>query len=148
MSTEQVVMLLAIGVVAGFMSSMVGIGGGLVIVPALVLMYGMDQKLAQGTSLLMLALPVTAAGAFAYYKTGNVNWQASLLIGVTFILGGYLGGILANKLETTTIKRIFAVFMIVIAVKYLFFDKPKPKPAGPAPTTAVPTQDVNPEARS
>lgn len=137
-------MLLAIGIVAGFMSSMVGIGGGLVIVPALVLMYGMDQKLAQGTSLLMLALPVTAAGAFTYYKAGNINWQASLLIGATFILGGYLGGTLANKLETTTIKRIFAIFMIVIAVKYLFFDKPKAKPTAVRETSSTSSSPANP----
>jgi uncharacterized membrane protein YfcA len=141
MSTEQVVMLLAIGIVAGFMSSMVGIGGGLVIVPALVLLYGMDQKMAQGTSLLMLALPVTAIGAFSYYKAGNVNWQAALLIGTTFILGGFLGGTLANKLETITIKRIFALFMIVIAVKYLFFDKPKV--TAPKGQTVLPATDAS-----
>lgn len=131
MSTEQIIILLAIGIAAGFMSSMVGIGGGLVIVPALVFFCGMDQKLAQGTSLMVIALPVTAAGAFAYYKSGNTNWQAAILVAATFVVGGYLGGLLANRLETTVIKKIFAVFMIVIAIKYLFLDKPK-KPDAPA----------------
>ena len=128
MTPIQIILLLAIGLVAGFMSSMVGIGGGLIIVPALALFFGMDQKLSQGTSLLMLALPVTALGAWTYYKNGNVNWQASLLLAATFVIGGYFGGTLANRLDTTTVKKIFAVFMIVISIKYLFFDKPKPAP--------------------
>jgi len=123
MSTEQIAILLIIGLAAGFMSSLVGIGGGLVIVPALVLLYGMDQKLAQGTSLLIIAIPVTAVGAYAYYKNGNVNWQASLVIAITFMVGGYFGGLLANKMETTLVKRIFAVFLILVALKMLFLDK-------------------------
>jgi uncharacterized membrane protein YfcA len=129
MSTEQVMILLVIGLAAGFMSSMVGIGGGLVIVPALVFFYGMDQKMAQGTSLLIIALPVTAAGAYAYYKSGNANWQMALVVASTFLVGGYLGGFLANKMETNTVRKIFAVFMILVSLKMLFLDKPKAKPA-------------------
>lgn len=131
MSTEQIAVLLLIGLAAGFMSSMVGIGGGLVIVPALVLFYGMDQKLAQGTSLMIIALPVTAAGAYAYYKAGHANWQISLIVAATFLLGGYLGGMLANRLDTTTIKKVFAGFMILISIKMLFFDQPKPRATNP-----------------
>ena len=125
MTAAQLIILLLIGLAAGFMSSMIGIGGGLVIVPAMVFFYGMDQKLAQGTSLLVIALPVTIVGAYTYYRAGNANWQASLVIAVTFMVGGYYGGVLANKLDTTIIKKIFAVFMILIAIKYLFLDKPK-----------------------
>jgi len=131
----MIIGLLIVGLFAGFMSSMVGIGGGVIIVPALVLMFGMNQKMAQGTSLLMLALPVAAAGAYTYFKSGNVNWQASLLLATTFIIGGYFGGLLANRLDATLIKKIFACFMIVVAVKYLFFDKPKAKPTA-APATS------------
>lgn len=127
MSTEQIVVLLLIGLAAGFMSSMVGIGGGLVIVPALVLFYGMDQKLAQGTSLLIIAMPVTAAGAYAYYKAGNANWQMALIVAATFVVGGYFGGIVANRIDTNMIRKIFAVFLAAIALKMLFFDKPKLK---------------------
>ena len=128
MTTEQIIVLLLIGLAAGFMSSMVGIGGGLVIVPALVFFYGMDQKLAQGTSLMIIALPVTAAGAYAYYKAGNANWQMSLIVACTFLIGGYLGGVLANKMDTNVVRKIFAVFMILVSIKMLFFDKPKPRP--------------------
>jgi uncharacterized membrane protein YfcA len=147
MSTEQIVTLLLIGIAAGFASSMIGIGGGLVIVPALVFFYGMDQKLAQGTSLMVIALPVAAVGAYTYYKNGNANWQASLIVAATFMIGGYFGGLLANKLETTIIKKIFAVFMIAIALKYLFIDKPKPdaKPSGSAASAPASANGKGPE---
>lgn len=127
MSTEYLLGLLILGFVAGFMSSMVGIGGGIIIVPALVFLFAMDQKTAQGTSLLMLALPVAAMGAYSYYKNGNLNWQASLILGATFVIGGYFGGKVANALDTAVVKKIFAIFMIVMALKYLFFDNVTPK---------------------
>src|SRR5690606_16145148 len=113
MSAGYIIGLLILGLAAGFMSSMIGIGGGIVIVPALVFLFAMDQKTAQGTSLMMLALPVAAVGAYTYYKNGNVNWQASLILAATFVVGGWLGGKLANSLETHVIKKVFAVFMII-----------------------------------
>ena len=135
MSTIMLLLLLFLGFAAGFASSMVGIIGGLVIVPSLVFLFGFDQKTAQGTSLLLLSLPVAAAGAFTYYKAGNASWSTALLLGVGFIAGGFLGGKMATGSDTTVMKKIFAVFMILVAVKYLFFDSKKP--AGmPAKTTA------------
>lgn len=127
MSFETILILLLIGLLAGFLSSMVGIGGGLVIVPALVLFLGMDQKMAQGTSLLIIALPVTAAGAFAYYKGGNLDWRPAMIIAATFLVGGYLGGIVAQKTDPGLIRKLFALLLIYVAIKFLFFDKPKPK---------------------
>lgn len=123
MSTGYILALLVIGLVAGFMSSLVGIGGGVVIVPALVIIFGLSQKMAQGTSLAMLSLPVAFIGAYNYYKEGQVNWKMALILAATFVIGGYLGSKVVLGLDTTIVKKIFAVFMIVIAVKYLFFDK-------------------------
>lgn len=123
MSVSYILAILAIGVFAGFLSSLVGIGGGVVIVPALVLLFGLDQKMAQGTSLAMLSLPVAFIGAFNYYKAGYVNWKIALLLAVTFVVGGFFGSKIAVGLEAGIIKKVFAVFMIVIAIKYLFFDK-------------------------
>lgn len=123
MSVGYVLALLAIGVMAGFLSSLVGIGGGVVIVPALVLIFALDQKTAQGTSLAMLSLPVAFIGAFNYYKSGYVNWKIALILAVTFVVGGYFGSKIAVSLDVSIIKKIFAVFMIIIAIKYLFFDK-------------------------
>lgn len=119
----MILVLLAIGLMAGFLSGLVGIGGGVVIVPALVLLLGFNQKLAQGTSLAMLALPVAFVGAFNYYKNGYADWRIAVILAVTFVAGGFLGSKLALSLEMGVIKKIFAVLMIVLAVKYLFFDK-------------------------
>jgi len=123
MSITTIVLLLLVGLLAGILSSMVGIGGGVVIVPALVLIFGMNQKIAQGTSLMMLALPVAAVGAYNYYKAGYTDWKIALILALTFVIGGFFGSKIAVGLEVGVIKKIFAVFMIIIAVKYLFFDK-------------------------
>lgn len=126
MSINDILILFAIGIVAGFMSSLVGIGGGIIIVPALVYFLGMDQKMAQGTSLAMLSLPVAFIGAYNYHKAGNSDWKIALILACTFMVGGYLGSKLTLSLNVNVVKKVFAVFMILMAVKYLFFDKPKP----------------------
>lgn len=123
MTVGFIIGVMLIGILAGFMSSLVGIGGGLVIVPALVLAFGFNQKEAQGTSLLMLSLPVAFIGAYNYYKSGYTNWKVALLLASTFMIGGYFGSKVAIGLDMSVIKKIFAVFMIIIAIKYLFFDK-------------------------
>lgn len=123
MSTGYIIGLLIIGLAAGFISSMAGIGGGVVIVPALVFLFGFDQKMAQGTSLAMLALPVALIGAFNYYKQGQVNWKIALIMALTFVIGGYLGSKVALGLSPVVLKKIFALLIMAIAIKYLFFDK-------------------------
>src|SRR5690606_13284764 len=123
MSITFIVGILIVGLLAGFMSSLVGIGGGVIIVPALALIFGLNQKEAQGTSLLMLSLPVAFIGAFNYYKNGYVNWKIALMLAATFVVGGYLGSKVALDLNMSVITKVFAIFMIVIAIKYLFFDK-------------------------
>lgn len=125
MSINDIFILLCIGLVAGFMSSLVGIGGGIIIVPALVYFLGMDQKMAQGTSLAMLALPVAFIGAYNYHKAGNSDWKVALILAATFMIGGYLGSKVTLSLNISIVKKVFAMFMILMAVKYLFFDKPE-----------------------
>jgi uncharacterized protein len=123
MSTTLIIGIIILGIIAGFMSSLVGIGGGLIIVPALVLLFGLNQKEAQGTSLMMLSLPVAFIGAYNYYKHGYSNWKIALLLASTFIIGGYLGSKVAIDMDMSVVKKIFAIFMLIVAVKYLFFDK-------------------------
>lgn len=123
MSAGYIIALLVVGLAAGFMSSLIGIGGGIIIVPALVFFFGLNQKMAQGTSLAMLALPVAFIGAYNYYKNGYVNWKIALLLACTFVIGGYLGSKVIVNADMSAVKKIFAIFMIVIAIKYLFFDK-------------------------
>lgn len=123
MSTGYIITVLLTGLAAGFVSSMLGIGGGVIIVPALVFLLGMNQKMAQGTSLAVLSLPVAFIAAYNYHKAGFSDWKIALMMVVTFVIGGYLGSKLVIGLDMAIVKKIFAVLMIVLAVKYLFFDK-------------------------
>jgi hypothetical protein len=111
---------LGIGLAAGILAGMVGIGGGLVIVPALVYFYGMDQHMAQGTSLLVLLPPSGLFAFLAYYKAGHVDVKLGLLIFVGVLLGGYLGGHWAQQLSGLVLRRGFAVFMVLAAVNMWF----------------------------
>lgn len=123
MSTGLIITVLITGLLAGFISSMVGIGGGVIIVPALVLVLGMDQKMAQGTSLMVLAMPVAFIAAYNYHKAGYSDWRIAVLMVATFVVGGYFGSKLAIGLDMGIVKKIFAILMMVLAIKYLFFDK-------------------------
>jgi hypothetical protein len=111
---------LGIGLAAGILAGMVGIGGGLVIVPALVYFYGMDQHMAQGTSLLVLLPPSGLFAFLTYYKAGHVDVKLGLLIFVGVLLGGYLGGHWAQQLSGLVLRRGFAVFMVLAAVNMWF----------------------------
>jgi uncharacterized membrane protein YfcA len=102
---------------------MVGIGGGIVIVPALIIMAGLSQHTAQGTSLAMLSFPVSLVAAYTYHKKGMVDWRIALLLAAGFIVGGYFGSKVAVELPSATIKKVFAVILLIIAVKFLFIDK-------------------------
>lgn len=115
--------LLLLGLVAGVFSGIVGIGGGIILVPALVYIFGLSQHQAQGTSLGMLMLPVGILAVMQYYKQGFVDYKLVAFIAIGFVVGGYLGGKLAVNIPETLIKRVFALFMIAVAVKMLFFDK-------------------------
>jgi len=126
MDIQIVVILLLVGIAAGMLSGLVGVGGGIIIVPALVFFLGFSQKMAQGTSLGILLLPVGILAVIQYYKQGYIDWKVVLIISAAFLVGSYFGSKIALRLPQETIKKIFAVFMILIAIKFLFFDKKKP----------------------
>jgi uncharacterized membrane protein YfcA len=115
--------LLIIGLAAGFMGGLVGIGGGVIIVPALVMLLGMSQHQAQGTSLMMILFPVGILGVLNYYKQGYVDFKYAGLLAVGFFIGSYLGSKYSLSLPQLTVKRIFAVVMMLLAIKILFVDK-------------------------
>ncbi len=129
MSTTTLIILILVGLAAGFLSGLIGIGGGVIIVPALVFFVGMTQKQAQGTSLGILLLPVGILAVIQYYKQGYLNVNYVIVVAVAFIAGGFLGSKLAITLSEEKIKKIFAVVMLLIALKMLFFDKAKPAQA-------------------
>ena len=129
MSFTTIIVLVVIGLIAGFLSGLIGIGGGVIIVPALVLFLGFSQKEAQGTSLGILLLPVGILAVIQYYKQGYLNVNYVLIVATAFVAGGFLGSKLALGLSDEKMKKIFAIIMMLIAIKMLFFDRSKPAKA-------------------
>jgi uncharacterized membrane protein YfcA len=120
---ETLIYLILIGLAAGFLGGMVGIGGGVIIVPALVLLFGLSQHNAQGISLAMMLFPVGLLGVLNYYKKGHVDFKYAGLIAVGFLIGSYLGSKFSLTLPQELVKKIFAVVMILLALKMLFSGK-------------------------
>ena len=113
-------LFIAIGLGAGILAGLFGIGGGVVIVPALILIARLPAQVATGTSLASLLLPVGALGAWAYYKEGHVRIVPALLIGLGLFVGAYFGARFAQGLSTLALKRAFSIFLVVIAARMWF----------------------------
>ncbi|MEX1188702.1 MAG: sulfite exporter TauE/SafE family protein [Bacteroidia bacterium] len=120
MDVNTVIILMLIGLFAGFASGMIGIGGGVVIVPALVYFLALSQHEAQGVSIGMLLMPVGFLAAYNYYKSGNFHFNYSLTIGITFVIGAFLGSKLSLNIDEVLMKRIFGVIMLILAIKMIF----------------------------
>ena len=123
MTTQLVMILLLIGLFAGILSGLVGVGGGLIIVPALIFFLGYSQHQAQGTSLGLLLLPVGILAVINYYNKGYIDIKVVAIMSIAFILGGWLGSKIALRLPADTVKKIFAVFLFYSAFKLLGWDK-------------------------
>ena len=118
----QYALFALIGLAAGVLSGLFGIGGGILIVPALIYLMGFSQHKAQGTSLAVFVLPVGFLAALNYYKKGNVDLTGAAVVAAALFLGGYFGSKLALAIEESTLRKIFAVFIVIAAVN-LFFKK-------------------------
>ena len=123
MSTTTILILLVIGLVAGLFSGMIGVGGGIVIVPCLVYFLGMNQHAAQGTSLAMMLLPVGILGVMNYYKEGAIDIKYGLILALPFVVGAFFGSKFILNIEEGMVKKIFAGVMMLVSVKMMFFDK-------------------------
>jgi uncharacterized membrane protein YfcA len=119
---KEIIILLIIGLTAGLASGVLGIGGGIVIIPMLIGFLGYTQKDAQGTSLGLLLLPIGILAVMNYYKAGHINLRAVGIMVITFVIGSYLSSLFAINLPEGTLKKIFAVFLFAYALK-LFFEK-------------------------
>lgn len=115
--------LILIGLLAGMLSGFMGVGGGVVMIPLMMLFLSYDQHQAQGMSLAVLAVPVTFLAAYTYHKAGHaIEWKYALVIAIFFVVGGYIGSKFAVSLNQQVLKRIFALILVVAAVK-LFLSK-------------------------
>ncbi|MFN9324999.1 MAG: TSUP family transporter [Flavobacteriales bacterium] len=119
MSITTWFLLALVGLFAGVLSGFVGMGGGVVMVPALVMLLGYSQHQAQGTSLAVLVLPVVALAVRNYYKAGMIDPKMVAVIAVAFVVGGYFGSKWSLALPTETVKRVFGVLMLLISVKLI-----------------------------
>lgn len=117
MSTSTLIILLSIGFIGGMLSGVVGIGGGIVIVPALVFLLGLSQHEAQGTSLFVLSMPVVSLALWNYWKNSYVNWTYGLVIAAIFLIGGFVGSKLALKLSPGMLRLLFGMIMAYVAIQ-------------------------------
>jgi uncharacterized membrane protein YfcA len=117
-----IIAALLAGLGVGVLSGLIGVGGGVIAVPLLVYAFGMDQKMAQGTSLMMLLGPTGIFAIMEYYKAGQVNLKVGLLMAAGVLIGAYFGGHWAQTLSNVVLRRAFAVVLAAVAVK-MFFQK-------------------------
>ncbi|MCF8347941.1 MAG: sulfite exporter TauE/SafE family protein [Bacteroidales bacterium] len=120
MTVSVVLILILVGLMAGIFSGLIGIGGAIIIIPALVFILGMDQYSAQGTSLAVMLPPIGLLAAYSYYKEGALNLTYALIIAGAFLIGGYIGSKFALSIPEVTLKKIFAVVLFLIALRMLF----------------------------
>ena len=123
-----IILVLLLGILAGIMVGLLGIGGGIVLVPAMVHVLHMDQHLAQGTSLFILLPPIGLGALREYWKAGNVDLRAGILCAIGMILGAYLGSKIAVPMSTQMLKGFFGAFLMFSAVLLWM----KARPAQPA----------------
>ena len=115
----SILLYILLGILAGFMSGLIGIGGGVIIVPALVFLFGLSQHNAQGTTLALLVPPIGLLGAWTYYQQGFVNIKIAACICLGFLLGSVLGAKLAINISNAVLEKVFGGAMLVIAIKMI-----------------------------
>jgi uncharacterized membrane protein YfcA len=131
------VSLLAIGLAAGFLAGLLGIGGGVLIVPALVLLLGFDQHVAQGTSLVVI-IPAALLGSWTHYRHRRLNVRDAAFVGAGGILGAAVGSLSALSIDDQLLQRLFAVVLIVVALRMIWSRRSPPEDAS---IGGVPEQD-------
>ncbi|MDO9340314.1 MAG: sulfite exporter TauE/SafE family protein [Bacteroidales bacterium] len=119
MSTSMLLILIVIGIVTGAMAGMLGIGGAIIMIPALVFFMGFSQQMAQGTSLAVMLPPIGILAAYNYYKAGQVNIKFAIILVVAFLIGSYFGSKFALTLPQPLLKKIFGVLLLMVAAKML-----------------------------
>ena len=120
MSLTQLLILIVIGIISGLLSGVFGVGGAIIVIPALVFIIGLTQHEAQGTSLAFMLPPVGILATWNYWKAGHVNWKIALVLSLTFVLGAYLGSHFSINIADKTLRRMFGILMILIALKMIF----------------------------
>lgn len=116
----DILLYILLGLVAGTLGGLVGIGGGIIIVPALVFLFGLSQHQAQGTTLALLVPPIGILGAWTYYQKGFVDLRIAAFVCLGFFLGSFFGAKIATALSSPVLQKIFGVALLLIALKMIF----------------------------
>lgn len=122
-SIMLLVLYILLGILIGGVSSLIGIGGGIILVPVLVFFFKFSQQQAQGTSLALLLPPIGILAVWEYYKKGFVDIRVALLLAVGFIIGSFFGAKFAVNIPTRVLQQIFGIIAIAVGIKFLFFAK-------------------------
>ncbi len=109
-----------LGLIAGILSGMLGIGGGTILIPALVFLFGLTQHQAQGTTLAIMIPPIGLLAAMRYYQSGNVKLAMAAFICVGFFIGGLIGANLVQDLPEPLLKKLFGFFLLFISLRMIF----------------------------
>ncbi len=120
MPYRELVSVLIIGLTAGFASGILGIGGGVLVVPALIYMLGFSQHNAQGTTLALMCMPAGILAARRYHQQGFVDWRVATFLFCGFVIGGYCGAQLAVSVSEKALRQLFALSMIALGVRMFF----------------------------
>ena len=120
MNLTTILILVIIGLMAGVFGGMFGVGGAIIMVPALVYFLGVDQHTAQGTSVAIMLPPIGLFAAYNYYKAGQVNIWYAVVIAIAFLVGGYFGSKIALALPENLMKKIFGILLILVALRMIF----------------------------
>lgn len=120
MSLTTIIILVIIGLMTGVFGGMFGVGGAVIMIPALVYFLGVDQHTAQGTSVAIMLPPIGLFAAYNYYKAGQVNIWYAVIIAIAFMVGGYFGSKIALNLPENLMKKIFGIVLILVALRMIF----------------------------
>ena len=117
---KDISLFVFLGCAAGVLSGLIGIGGGVILIPSLIFLLGFSQHLAEGTTLAAMVPPIGILAAYVYYQNGQVDLKAAGFIAVGFLVGGFVGAKIAQQLSSETLQKVFAVVLILLGVKMLW----------------------------
>ena len=120
MDITTCIILIVIGLLAGILSGLVGVGGGILMIPLLIMFLGVTQHEAHGTAIFAMLPPIGILAAMNYYKEGFVKWEYAAVMALTFVVGGYFGSKLSISLPDQTVRKVFGVIMLIGAIKLIF----------------------------
>lgn len=120
MTATQIIIIILAGLSAGLLGGTLGVGGGIIVVPILVMIFGFSQHHAQGTALAFMLPPVTLLAVLSYAKQGYVNWKVAIILSLMFFIGAYIGSQISFALPDKILKKVFGIFIIVVGLKMVF----------------------------